>query len=69
MARLTPLEAEALDVLQMVVDVFTHPVYRNQYKLVMGRVRDILKKLENKKYGCATGRHMGACECKWGKSV
>jgi hypothetical protein len=63
---MTDLEQESLTVFTMVIEQMAigHPFKRVNYKDFMARIRDIKAKLENKSFGCATGLHRGACDCK-----
>lgn len=61
---LTPMEELALEVCQEVLDVFSiGRTSRTSYLQVMGSVRNLVTKLENKKFGCETGRHSRRCDC------
>ncbi len=65
--KLNPIERECQDVLMMVREVLSphHPTFTPKRDVieVMGAVREALKKLDNKDYGCASGRHAGYCTC------
>lgn len=63
---LNPMEAEALEVLQQVSDQFAvgRPVKKIPYRDTMGKIMRMIIKLENKQYGCSTGRHSTSCECR-----
>lgn len=67
MKSLTDLEREALEVLYMVRDSTTRLLERKEFLDYMTHVRNTIMHLENKKYGCATGKHAGVCECVWPK--
>lgn len=62
--KLTALEMEALEVIETIQDFLASKnVSRPEYMIMMGRLRDLRVKLENKKYGCPSGRHAEACSC------
>lgn len=62
--RLTPLEFEAMIVCRMVLEALvTKTVDKSSYVELMGIVRALATKLENKSYGCFTGKHSGTCSC------
>lgn len=62
---LTSFEEEMLNVCEDLRDAHSagRPIHRKTHQQLVGRLRDVIVKLENKKYGCATGRHAGACAC------
>lgn len=67
MNLLSSTEEDILDILYEVRETFSpssKPIPRPTFQLMMGHVRDRIAMLENKKFGCATGKHGGACECK-----
>jgi len=62
---LSPLESESLEVLHKIQDAWgAKYITHARYLGLMGDVRDVVKKLENRQYGCATGLHAGPCACK-----
>lgn len=62
---MTDLEKQALEILREVQGHFEPKrIYRETFMEVMGHVRDMIRKLENRYSGCATGLHAGACSCK-----
>lgn len=61
----TQLEIECDELLTNVMEyltVHTHPP-KYIYMEILGHVRDTLKHLLNKKFGCMTGKHAGTCAC------
>ena len=62
---LNPIEEEMLEVCEVLRENLSagRPVHRMAHYEVMGRLRNMIIKLTNKKYGCGTGRHSGPCEC------
>lgn len=63
--HMTDLEKESLETLYQVRDALAvGKVHRHTHMNLMGVVRDSIQHLENKKYGCATGRHSSYCQCK-----
>lgn len=69
MARLmlTPVELECRNALEAVQEMFDLPHHQTTVRnlmTVLGKVRDALRKLKNKEYGCAAGIHRGTpCPC------
>lgn len=63
MLDLTPIEQKALDALLAVRDMWVPKMKREAFMDLMGEVRDAISALENKKYGCLSGRHTGKCTC------
>ncbi len=65
---LTLLEKEAVVVLDQVLDYLAagRSKTKAEYLDVMGAVRDCLKHLTNKQFGCYTGQHSTECNCKRG---
>jgi hypothetical protein len=62
---LNRIEEEALEIIQRVLDAISiGKISRLEYRDLLGAMRDIAAKLTNKKFGCATGRHTAACQCK-----
>jgi hypothetical protein len=64
---LTKLEASALSVLLDVCEYFTpgRHTERRTYQEVMGRVRDMIRRLENPEHRCPTGLHYRErCPCR-----
>lgn len=61
----TPLEEECEDVLLEICGVWTgkEKVWKGGFTKIMGRLRNALTKLENKRMGCITGQHDGDCLC------
>jgi len=39
-------------------------ISRLGYQSIMGQLRDLHVELENKRFGCASGRHTRSCECR-----
>jgi hypothetical protein len=66
MAGLNQIERDCQDVLIMIRDMMApgHPVGHATHTELSGRVRDVLRKLTNKEYGCVLGIHSGHCQCK-----
>lgn len=65
---LTDLEREALEVLLLLKSNLEKKLTRLEFMEFMGHVRDTIKHLENKHYGCPTGRHSSTfCDCKKGE--
>ena len=61
---LTPLEAECLEMwLQVQERLSRHKIGQWEYMELMGLIRDIIRKLENKSFGCVTGLHVSHCTC------
>lgn len=62
---LTPIEAEILDAMERILDAVAagKSVNRLTHRDFVGKLRDVIVKLTNKKYGCETGRHSGPCQC------
>lgn len=68
MIKLTALEEEANEVLRNTLNALTgRLIMRETYMELMGKIRDMLTKLENKRGGCPTGRHSIECLCHEGK--
>lgn len=66
MGRLNPIEQECQTVLIMLRDMMAPgrgKIDHISHMELCGRVRDALEKLQNKEYGCATGKHAGPCQC------
>ena len=65
---LSLVERDCQDVLIMIRDMMApgHPITNVTHTEIAGRVRDVLRKLQNKEYGCSTGKHSGFCACKGG---
>ena len=69
MDRLNPIERECQDALMSIRDIWTVTPHRasiRSFMEVMGKVRLALLHLENKEFGCATGKHSGPCICRDG---
>ena len=68
MERLTSVEKQCQDVLVLISDMMAPGRRMNAvtHTEIAGRVRDALTKLQNKEYGCASGKHAVACTCKEG---
>lgn len=68
---MTPLEQEALEVAIRLRRALTTTasMTRPQIQDLMGDLRDLIKHLENKKFGCATGQHQDFCACGNGKNM
>lgn len=67
MHRLSPIEQECQDVLVILFDLMGagHRKLGPRTQLeIMALVRNALVHLKNKEFGCTSGRHSGACECK-----
>ena len=61
---ITPLEKESLEVFRLVLMKMTgKPLGNMDFIEFMGHIRDIVRKLENKEYGCASGKHASTCQC------
>lgn len=66
MKYLNPLEQEILECLLQTREYFgagRTPVKRYTFYQIMSHLRDMIKKLENKQFGCSTGTHTGNCNC------
>lgn len=61
--KLSPIEEECKEALLFVAEVAQHPMGQKVFADMMGRVRMALIHLENKEFGCASGKHTGACHC------
>jgi hypothetical protein len=63
---MTPLEQEAYDIFLMVRDRYSigYSRYQLPEEVVMGQVARIIERLNNCRFGCATGEHRSACTCK-----
>jgi hypothetical protein len=62
--QLNPVEQTMLDALLAVKDHFTHTqLNRREFRDLMGFVMRAITLGENKAFGCATGKHRGACQC------
>lgn len=70
---LTPLEAESLETIMLIKDkILAGRCSKIEFRQIMGIAIENVKHLENKKYGCWSGRHAGPCDCtqiQVGKSV
>ncbi len=66
--NLTAFEAEMVAIIEHLVDYMApgRPLHKVTHMEMLGRLRDMLKKAENKKFGCKTGEHSGPCECSKG---
>lgn len=63
-AKMTPLEKEALDLTRYLLDVLTARVIKaNDFMELMGKIKMANKRLEAAEGGCATGSHLGRCDC------
>lgn len=62
---MTIMEKEALECLTQVMRYFTGnlKVSHREFLDLMTVVRDTVKNLENRKYGCISGKHAGTCTC------
>ncbi len=61
---MTDAERESLSVFLEVRDHFSAGrTKKYDYMWVMGRVRDMIRKLESKESGCPTGLHLSFCTC------
>ncbi len=62
---LNKVEQECQGVLILIRDMMApgHPIGNATHTEIAGRVRDVLVKLQNKEYGCSTGKHAGPCAC------
>lgn len=61
---LTTLEAACLDTLTNVLAALTgRAIGHWAYQELMGEITALVKRLTNKKYGCASGKHTGPCAC------
>ena len=38
--------------------------FRLLFQSLMGRLRDMNVSLDNKKFGCCSGKHAGVCQCR-----
>lgn len=66
MSRLTVVEQECQDVLVAVRDIWTmpnHQIGKYDFMELLGIIRTVLVHLQNKEYGCASGKHSGKCQC------
>ncbi len=65
MNRLTRLESESLTVLEQALDFWCAGAKFSRMDLaaMLGTMRDMKVKLENKKFGCPTGLHSSTCLC------
>ncbi len=64
---MTLIETQCLAVFRIVIHYLTGPkVTRWEYVDLLGKVRDIIYRLEAMAGGCATGKHFGTCTCRQG---
>lgn len=67
MIRLNPVEQECKDAFIVLLDLMSpgHPRLGSKTQIeVLGMIRTALVHLTNREYGCASGKHAGACPCK-----
>ncbi len=64
MIELNPLEQEALETL-ILINLYLDGTKHTKLSFMETRdhVRRIIKRLENKRYGCLSGQHTGVCQC------
>jgi prepilin-type N-terminal cleavage/methylation domain-containing protein len=61
-----PIDEKVIDTLDSFQDYLWTIKHKEKERLwaLMGEIRDCKKLLENRRYGCATGKHAGKCTCK-----
>jgi hypothetical protein len=67
MPALNPIEEECKSALSVILDLMgpgRRVVTANEHTELMGKVRDALHHLINKEFGCWSGKHTGACQCR-----
>lgn len=65
MNKLNSIEQECRDIFEEIMDLMA-PGKRLRYHdhmELLGRIKAAYYHLENKEYGCVTGRHSGRCHC------
>lgn len=64
---LRPYETELLEILLGLRDTlqsfWLHKAPPKVYIDTMANIGNLIQSLTNRQYGCATGRHSGACQC------
>ena len=61
---MTEFESESLETFYAVRESIPLAMSsKADYMLLMASIRDMIQKLENVKFGCASGRHAGRCDC------
>ena len=64
---MTDLERESLEVFYEVRDSLTaRTISFRSFTELMGRVRMMIKHLENLSFGCPSGKHSSVCTCRPG---
>lgn len=69
MNELTPFEEECEAVLLLIREVwFGSPKKLRRYEItaIRAQIREALRHLENKRFGCTSGLHAGGCTCRDG---
>jgi hypothetical protein len=63
---MTPLEKDCYEVLIMVREKYAlgQPRHQIPSEIVMGHVARMIERLNNNRFGCATGEHRSDCTCK-----
>ncbi len=63
--RLTPLENKSRDTILIVMEWLAsgRKANRMEFMTLMTVMRDTLRALENKSFGCPTGAHSSVCDC------
>lgn len=67
MSKLNKIEEECQDVLVILLDYMGaghRKIEAKAHMELIGKVRTCVQHLINKEYGCKSGRHSGACDCK-----
>lgn len=60
----TEMEKELHGLILEVMDFLAKPkLGRERFRDVMGQLRNAKVKLENRAFGCSTGKHEGECKC------
>lgn len=66
-SNLNALEKESKEIIESLLDLMGAGRQKMSYVShmeLMGRMRDCLRHLVNKEYGCSSGLHAGPCDCK-----
>ena len=72
MSRLTNLETECQDVMAVVMNYLTTNASKRsdapqeRYMTILNLLRNSMRHLENKEYGCNSGLHSSHCDCRPG---
>ncbi len=62
---MTPHEKESLDVERQLMDAITRGrITRVEFQMLMGKLRDNIRRLEALQGGCPAGAHLSPCTCK-----